>query len=179
MKVRQGFVSNSSSSSFIVEVKGDQENILNSLYENIEYFQEENYKNLLEEAITRIKNKLKKELSDSEKEDLGYNLEEYKLSLDVLNNFVINIRPSDLKTSDNEYYIWKEKKHIKDVVMGVLMLLGWSCSKYDDGYISFADTTIIYNGWESISPRKTLIEMLAFFVFMKFEVRTRIESELT
>lgn len=179
--MRLNFVSNSSSASFVIEVKGEKENILNSLYENIEDFQEENYKELLKKALEWEQNKLTKELTKTERSVTEYTIEEYTRSLNELEEYK-KISWSDLqKIEDPEeksFAIWKEKNHIEKVVMGVLDLNRWHCGSIDDGYISFADSTSMYNGWENIAIRKTFIEVLAFFVFMKYEVRTRIESDL-
>ena len=181
MKIRKGFVSNSSSASFVVEVKGEKEKVFNSLYENIESFQEENYKKLLETAIKWEENKLTGELSDNEKKRVEYFIDDHKRTLKELEGYVKPEWGEILKIEDpeeKEFAIWKEKRHAEEVVEGVVRLKHWCLRSIDDGYISFADSTIIYNGWEDITNRKTLIEMLAFFVFMKFEVRTRIEGDL-
>lgn len=181
MKIRIGFVSNSSSASFVVEVKGEKEKIFNSLYKNIQSFQEEGYKKLLEQALKWDEDNLTRELTDTERKMTEYSIKEHKESLKMLAEYVKPEWGDILKIKDEKeksFAIWKEKHHIEKVVKGVLRLERWYCSYIDDGYISFSDSTIVYDGWESISNRKTLVEMLAFFMFMKFEVRTRIESDL-
>jgi len=180
MKIRTGFVSNSSSASFVVEVKGEKENIFNSLYENIESFQEKSYKSLLETALKWEEKKLTGELSDNEKKTVMYFIEDYKRTLKELEEYIKPDWREIMKIEDpeeKEFAVWKEKRHAEEVVQGVVRLKHWCLRSIDDGYISFSDSTIIYNGWEDITNRKTLIEMLAFFVFMKFEVRTRIEGD--
>mgnify|MGYP003585758093 FL=1 len=182
VKLRRGFVSNSSSASFIVEVKGDTDDILWAMYENIEAFQEESYKELLLESISFEEKKFQNSsMPEYEKKFILHTIEEAKNTISYLDSYV---KPSwsDFEkikdTEEKEFALWKEKDHGKSVVRGVLGLKRWHCSTIDDGYVSFSDSTLMYNGWENIAPRKTLLEVLSFFTFMRYSVRTRIESDL-
>ena len=179
MKVRKGFVSNSSSASFIVEVKGESKKIFNTLYENIESFQEENYKKLLEENIKWKKKKLEGDLKEFEKKTVERQIKEYEQEIGYLERHKQTDWKKVYEDTDKhrkELEVYRYNSHARRVVEGVLDLKRWCYSQIDDGFMSFSDSCTIYNDWGDISRRKDLIEILAFFKFMRYDVRTRIES---
>jgi len=178
MKIRKGFVSNSSSASFIVEVKGTFNDLIPVLYENI--FTLEKCISLLEKKI-EMDQQWKvptKDASDRQKAFFLDELNQLENRIQELKNYKpidwIKIKGTNIK--EEELARLKEKHHQKRVVKDALEALNWTVSQIDDGYVSFnAGGTSCYNGWENIVLHKELIELIGFFTFMKYELRTRIE----
>lgn len=182
MKIRSGFVSNSSSASFIVEVKGECKEIFNVLYENLDAFKTEGCKELLEKKLKFHKEFKTPKEDDSESkknmfkydvqelEDKIKNLEDYKeLSWREINKIE--------EGKEKQLIKYRQNKHKEETVKDSLSALKWHVSIIDDGYVSFnVGGPICYSGWGNISHRKELLELVAFFTFMKYDIRTRIES---
>jgi len=126
MHVRNCFVSNSSSASFIVEVKGEKENIFRALYENIETFQEDSYKELLAEAIKWQEKKLDREgIEQAEIIRLERTIFMYR---DTLKNLEEYKKPdlSGIKDEKEKYFaLWKIKNHEREVILGVISSRRW------------------------------------------------------
>jgi len=182
MKIRQGFVSNSSSASFIVEVNSKPKDLKRALYENIESFSVEGCKELLEKQL-KFKKKYQtptKECSDSDINMYNYDLDELEKKIKYLEEFEEPDRYEMRSIEDEkerEMAEWRYKRHQEKVVEDALLALRWNTCMIDDGYFSInAGGPIIYNGWENIAMHAELMEVVAFLAFMKYDFRTRIEN---
>ena len=167
MKIRSGFVSNSSSASFIVEVKGNFKELVPALYENI--FTVERCISLLEKELEMGLHwkKLKKDDVDRLERRIQ-ELKNYK-PIDWIKIHGTNIKEEELAR-------YREKRHQQKVVKDAIDALRWNVSQIDDGYVSFnAGGPSCYNGWENIALHREFIELIGFFTFMRYELRTRIE----
>ena len=173
MKIRSGFVSNSSSASFIVEIKSDSfQNLCTRLQESLPMFSKENVLSKLNEK----KEYIEKFQNEKEKE---YSLKEVDRVIQEINDFKELSYSDEIKLSKKErsFYWYKRKKHQERLVDALVFAKHWSLYRLDDGYfgINFGGPSI-YNDWGEIRMHKEMMEIVAYCAFMKHDFRTRIEN---
>jgi len=197
MKKRTGFVSNSSSASFIVEAEGSWKDILFSLYHNTELFSANGCIKIIKNKINFIK-KYNKPPEDAEewkkkthtetlkglqKTCKNIKKQEFEMWEDHVSGF-IKLKKRKDKWAQNltDEKIKKMSQgivrdHKIEAVKEAINALNWNLSLIDDGFVSFnVGGPSCYNGWEDIERREEFIKLVAFLTFMKYNLRTRIES---
>lgn len=205
MKIRTGFVSNSSSSSFVVEIKvsGDErrdwKNLLATFYENLESFSKEGCLKIVEKRLESFKkyNKPPEDLNTSEKD-----LRHHKYQIEIFEKAIETIERSDkddFKKLVASYKVnraagerWSKnltdeeinefsRRIVRDLkakaVKEAFNANHWALTMTDDNYLCIeVDGPCCYNGWENITMHKDLLELVAFLQFMKYEYKTRVIS---
>ena len=204
MKIRSGFVSNSSSASFIVEIKMDNESkgkrktewedLLATLYDNV--FPKEKCLEIVEKRLKFFK-EYRKPVEDA----TALEIKKYEYQIKNLEEDLESIEKSDKDSFSDlvENYkvaraseAWCQKLTDEDITKYSLSILRdnkakavrctmnalrWTLTMTDDNYFCInIDGPSCYNGWEDIIMRNELVELVAFLQFMRFDFKTRVIS---
>lgn len=180
MKIRSGFVSNSSSASFIIEVKADTyEDLACMFHSNMEMFERRNVLKILDSRIKREEDAINEKPELAESYDVKYRLQELKRRKSEIENFQEKEYGELVKLNkkDQEHYRFSERRYRVHLFDTFLYLHYWSACKVDNYFSINVGGPIIYNGWEDVTNRKEFIELIAFCAFFKKDFRIRVEED--
>jgi len=190
MKVRSGFVSNSSSASFIVEVKtptrDDMKKLCYALYDNIPCFSDDGCKDLLEKRLNFYETykKPKDDAPDNVKRSYQREIDHIQKELDYLRNYVreeYKFSNEKLAIENNKIISIRENKHKEKVVEIAVDALHWNFSLDTINGINYtvidAGGPIIYNDWHDVRVRKNYMELIAFLKFYNYDINIRVSGD--